>query len=251
MPSRCSFSGDGRDPARQTKAGAAAEPAAAREQAAGEAEYKRAWEARQAGREEGGDGREERERGVRLCPPPSNGSTSYARKAKASGRIAEILEAEGVPFPPGRYKKWNHGTVGRLIEAAQERIRQEKLEQAQERERKREQERECDEGWKAELQLLELQHERHALEHQRLQLELERLLERLERRAESPSGILPPLLSAAVGILAGGVMVMTMLYQPPPLPLRRRLLSPSPPLSLSSTPRPVLHGRKPPPRPQP
>lgn len=150
-------------------------------------------------------------------------------EGKSQRAIAQILEAEGVPFPPGRYKKWNHGTVGRLlrqlesaqeearrlIEAGQERARQEKREP--ERERQAERGRERDAGWKAELQLLELQHERHALEHQRLQLELERLLDRLERRAESPSGILPQLLSAALALIAGGVIVMviTMLYQPP------------------------------------
>lgn len=56
------FLGGRAGPGPADEAAAAAEPAAAREQAAGEAEYQRAWEARQAGREEGGDGREERER---------------------------------------------------------------------------------------------------------------------------------------------------------------------------------------------
>ena len=169
-------------------------------------------------------------------------------EGKSQRAIAQILEAEGVPFPPGRYKKWNHTAVVRLLR--QERLlamiegkveRSRRQEQEQERAKEREQERECDAGWKAELQFLELQHERHALAHQRLQLELERLLARLERRDESPSGILPHLLSAAVGILAGGVMVMTMLYQPPSSP------APRPPLPFTAPP--PLPSLDPPPRP--
>ena len=35
---------------------------------------------------------------------------------KSHRRIAEILEAEGVPLPPGRAKKWNHTAVGQLFQ---------------------------------------------------------------------------------------------------------------------------------------
>ena len=39
------------------------------------------------------------------------------REERKSHRvIAEILEAEGVPLPPGRAKKWNHTTVGQLFQ---------------------------------------------------------------------------------------------------------------------------------------
>ena len=35
---------------------------------------------------------------------------------KSHRRIAEILEAEGRPLPPGRAKKWNHTAVGQLFQ---------------------------------------------------------------------------------------------------------------------------------------
>ena len=51
--------------------------------------------------------------------PPLSAALERAQELREERKslrgIAEILEAEGVPLPPGRGKKWNHTAVGRLF----------------------------------------------------------------------------------------------------------------------------------------
>ena len=50
-----------------------------------------------------------------LLSPALQRSLELREEGQSQRRIAEILEAEGVPHPPGRGKKWNHTAVGRLF----------------------------------------------------------------------------------------------------------------------------------------
>lgn len=52
--------------------------------------------------------------------PALHRALALREEGKSQRAIAQILEAEGVPLPPGRTRKWSHKAVGRLFQRFEE-----------------------------------------------------------------------------------------------------------------------------------